>query len=197
MKKIGTSIVLGISIAAAAVLAVRGESGGAGSAGRPIATIQDIMTSLVDPPADALWAAVSSSSSAAGEVINEPRSEEEWKAARRNAVALVEAPNLLIMEGRKVARPGSSLEDANVAGILPAGDIQKKIDGDPQSFVERARALQEAGKAALAAIDARDAKLLFEAGDRLDKACEECHIRYWYPNDKRPPVPSNPNLAPK
>ena len=26
---------------------------------------------------------------------------------------------------------------------------------------------------------------LFEAGDKLEKACESCHLHFWYPNDKR------------
>jgi hypothetical protein len=155
------------------------------------------MSSVIDPAADSLWDTVSSSNSATGEVDKQPRTEDDWKAARHHAVALVEAPNLLLMEGRKVAAPGKSLEDASVSGILLPDQIQKKIDGDPQSFARHAGALQDAAKEALAAIDARDVKRLFDAGDKLDSACEQCHVRYWYPNDRRPPVPTNPNLSPK
>jgi hypothetical protein len=25
---------------------------------------------------------------------------------------------------------------------------------------------------------------LWEAGDNLDQACENCHLEYWYPGDK-------------
>ena len=38
---------------------------------------------------------------------------------------------------------------------------------------------------ALKASDARDKDALFKACERLDKACENCHLHYWYPNDKR------------
>ena len=35
------------------------------------------------------------------------------------------------------------------------------------------------------AAEARDAKALFVAISGIDKACESCHLHYWYPNDKR------------
>jgi hypothetical protein len=35
----------------------------------------------------------------------------------------------------------------------------------------------------LQAIDARDTEALLNAGDAIDRACESCHLKYWYPND--------------
>ena len=32
---------------------------------------------------------------------------------------------------------------------------------------------------------ARNVDGLFDAGSRLDQACENCHLHYWYPNDQR------------
>jgi hypothetical protein len=29
-----------------------------------------------------------------------------------------------------------------------------------------------------------DAEGLFDVGDKIDKACESCHLEYWYPGDK-------------
>ena len=42
----------------------------------------------------------------------------------------------------------------------------------------------------LAAIDARDAAALTKAGGHLDEACEQCHLKYWYPNGGAPGVPA-------
>ena len=39
--------------------------------------------------------------------------------------------------------------------------------------------------AALKAIDSKSAKGLFDAAGQIDHACENCHLRYWYPNDTR------------
>ena len=45
--------------------------------------------------------------------------------------------------------------------------------------------LQDAAVLALKAIDARDKKELFAKLGDVDKACESCHLHYWYPNDAR------------
>ena len=152
---------------------------------RPVVGIRDIMKYEVDPSADALWDSVSSTGTAAGLVDKQPRSEEEWQEVRRHAVTLAEAANLLLMEGRRVTSDGR-IEDAELAAILPPAAIEKKIARSRPVFVQRARALQDAAREALAAIDAHDSARLFEAGGRLDEACEQCHVRYWYPNDRRP-----------
>ena len=96
---------------------------------------------------------------------------------------LVEAPNLLVSPGRKVARPGDKAEFVEVE--LSPEQIQKLIDDDRDAFVRRARQLQDAAALALKAIDARDKAKLFSRLEDVDKACEGCHLHYWYPNDTR------------
>src|SRR5262249_8511280 len=104
------------------------------------------------------------------------------KCARRILV-LVEAPNLLVMNGRKVAHAGEKSENPEVE--LQPEQIQALLDGDRARFLDRARALQDAAMMALKAADTKDKDALFPACERLDRACEECHHHYWYPNDKR------------
>jgi len=77
-------------------------------------------------------------------------------------------------------------EDADVPGISTPEEIQKAIDGDRPSFTKFVHALNAAGVKALTAIDAKNAESLVEAGDAMDKACENCHLKYWYPNSPRP-----------
>ena len=150
------------------------------------ASIQDVMQSEVDPSADYLWDIVSTVSSEAGVVQHQPRTDEEWMEARHKAIVLVEATNLLVMEGRHVAEEGKKLEDEGKPGILTAAQIQKLIDDDHASFVSYAHGLHEAGVQALRAIDAKDANALLEAGGVIDAACEACHVKYWYPNQQIP-----------
>src|SRR5262245_14962850 len=71
---------------------------------RTTATIKDIMDSMVDPSADTLWESVATIVSAAGTEERQPRTDEEWKNVHRKAIELVEATNLLIIEGRHVAK---------------------------------------------------------------------------------------------
>src|SRR6185295_14864751 len=76
----------------------------AGPAPATLATIKEIMDNLVDPAADDLWGAVSIVIDSKGTTENYPRTDEEWKKVRNDALLLVEAPNLLVMN-RKVAKP--------------------------------------------------------------------------------------------
>jgi cytochrome c556 len=150
------------------------------------ASIQELMQSVVDPPADALWDSVATISTASGIEERQPRTDEEWATVRRHAITLAEAANLLAMDGRRVAHEGQQLEDSHTPGIWTAEEIQKAIDGSRPEFIEHAHALQSAALAALAAIDTRDAEALSAAGGALDEACEQCHLKYWYPNTPRP-----------
>ncbi|HEY0065655.1 MAG TPA: hypothetical protein VGC21_26300 [Telluria sp.] len=152
------------------------------------ASIQDLMVSIVDPSADALWESVSSETSAKGIEEKYPRNAQEWQAVRNNAIALQEAANLLMMEGRAVTHGGKATEDAHVEGIFSPHQTRQAIDADPARFHAAARGLQDAASEALTAIDAKDPARLLVAGGKLDQACEHCHSIYWYPNAKQPPA---------
>jgi cytochrome c556 len=147
------------------------------------ATIKDIMDSMVDPSGDALFESVVQIADEKGVREQFPQTDEEWENVRNHALVLLEAPNLLTMEGRKVAAHGEKSKNPEVE--LQPEQIQKLIDEDRPSFVKRARRLQDAATAALTAVNARDKDALFHAIEKVDKACENCHLHYWYPNDKR------------
>ena len=149
----------------------------------PAATIKDLMDAMVDPSAEYLFDNIVEIVDETGIIDKTPKNDDEWKEVRRRAVLLVEAPNLLVAPGRIVARPGEKAEYPEVE--LHPEQIQKLIDGDRAAFVRRAQRLQAAATTALKAVDARDKKRLFAALEDVDKACESCHLHYWYPNDKR------------
>jgi cytochrome c556 len=163
---------------------------GACTKGRPsapdllrTATIKDIMDSMVDPSGDFLFDSIAQIADENGITEKAPKTDEEWQGVRRHAVILLEAPNLLAMEGRKVAQPDERAQYPQVE--LQPEEIQKLIDSDRPSFIYRARKLQDAAAMALKAIDAKDKDALFHAIESIDRACENCHLRYWYPNDKK------------
>src|SRR3954469_3671705 len=70
------------------------------------ATIKDIMDSMVDPSGDFLFESLVQIADEKGIREKAPETDEEWKEVRARAVVLLEAPNLLVMPGRKVAQPG-------------------------------------------------------------------------------------------
>ena len=152
---------------------------------RPVATVRDIMTGMLEPSAEAIWQSVATVITATGTEERAPRTDEEWAALRRHALQLVEASNLLQMPGRAMARAG---EQSAFPGIeLGPEEIQALVDKDRAGWLMRARALGTALAPTLDAINAKNAKLLEEAGEPLDTACENCHLQYWYPNAPEPP----------
>jgi plastocyanin len=146
---------------------------------RPTATIKDIMTSIIDPEADVLWNAVATIVSLSGTEEREPKTDEEWAAVRQSAVQLVEATNLLRVPGRHVAKPGEKSENPRIE--LQPETIQRMIAEDPARWSTLVDRLHDAAVPALRAVEAKNAKGLFDAGEHIEHACEACHQQYWYP----------------
>ena len=145
-------------------------------------TIKEIMDSVVDPSADVLWDSVSTTINREGTTEKQPRTDEDWKTVRRSAVALVEATNLLLIEGRKMAPPGDKSENPDIE--LAPEQMQKLMDADRAAWVKNAHGLHDAAMVALKAIDAKSVQGLMDAGETIDTACENCHKQYWYPDQK-------------
>jgi hypothetical protein len=145
---------------------------------RPTSTVKDIMDSLVDPSADAIWDSVEVVATLAGTEHKAPQTDDEWKALRRHAVALVEASNLLLIPGRHVARSGEKADDARVD--LHPEEIEALLTKDPSAWAIRAHTLHDAATESLKAIEAHDVTSLMNSGETLDTACESCHRNYWY-----------------
>jgi hypothetical protein len=145
------------------------------------------MLDVVDHNADILWESVATISGPKGVEERQPRTDKEWAAVRTNALLVIEGANMLMVEGRKVARPGQQLEEPGGATDFTPAQAQAEIDKDRPAFIVFAHSLQDAAGSALAAIEKRDANALLEAGGDLDEACENCHKRYWYPNSPTPP----------
>jgi hypothetical protein len=145
------------------------------------ATIQDLMEAEVDASADYLWEAVGTISTEKGVDERQPRSPEEWARARQHTIILMEATNLLVMDGRKVAAPDKKIADQEIPGALNAAQVQQLIDNDHASFVAFAHALHDVAAQMLKAIDEQSPQGMLDAGDALDSVCEACHQKYWYP----------------
>jgi len=156
---------------------------GVACAGRGPATIKDIMHSMVDPSGDFVFKSIQEISDEQGTRQRAPQTDAEWDDVRHRLVVLSEAPDLLTAEGRKAARPRDRSKDPEVEN--EPEEVQRLLDADRPSFIRRARRLQDAAAVAIKAVDAKDKDGLFHALDGIDKACENCHLHYWYPNDKR------------
>jgi hypothetical protein len=139
------------------------------------------MDAAIDPAADYMWESLGTEVDAEGVHEKRPQNDEEWKEERRRAVLLVEAANLLMMPGRKVAKAGEKAENPEVE--LGPEQIEALISKDRPTFIKLAREFQQTAIEQLKAVDDRDIQEMLRTGGDLDTRCENCHKVYWYPND--------------
>jgi hypothetical protein len=164
----GWSLVLWIS----AIAAARGP-----------ATVKDIMHSMVDPSGDFLFKSVQMISDDQGVREVAPQTDAQWQDVGLRLKVLMAVPDLLTAPAIRAARPRDRSKNPDVEDE-PA-EVQQLLDGNRPDFARRARRLHDAAAVAMQAVDAKDKDALVRALDGIDKACEVCHLRYWYPKDKR------------
>ncbi len=146
-------------------------------------TIKIIMDTMVDPSGDFLFESVQTIADDHGITHKQPKTPQEWEAVRHHLQVLIDAKPLLIAPGRRAANPGD--RSNNPAIENEPEQVQKLIDAQHADFVERADRLAQAAASGMKAVDARDPAALLVSITAIDKACESCHLHYWYPNDKR------------
>lgn len=157
---------------------------GAGAAPQPSSlSVRTIMAAMVDPSGDFLFQSIADIADRRGVTHKAPATPEDWDAVRHHLQVLVDARRLLIAPGLRAAEPGD--RSSNPAVENEPEQVQKLLDAEHADFVRRAERLSEAAALGLKAVDAHDTKALLSAITAIDKACESCHLHYWYPNDER------------
>jgi hypothetical protein len=150
---------------------------------RPVyLTVKDLMQSIIDPSADALWNAVQTVADNEGLHEITPKTQDDWADVRRAAVRIIEGSNLLMIPGREVAPAGDKSEAEGVE--LEPPQITVLIKRNRKSFNGFAKALQDLGVEALQATNAKDPVQLIDIGGRMENVCEGCHQTFWYPPEK-------------
>jgi hypothetical protein len=149
----------------------------------PDQTIKDIMDNHVDPAGDFMFAAIMDVADEKGLHRHEPRTDADWADVRQNLIVLHDAPTFMAEEGRKGARPTDRSKFPELE--LEPEDVDKLLVAKRASFVRHAKKLQDVAADGLKAADAKDTKALYSVIDRIDVACESCHLNFWYPNDER------------
>ena len=152
----------------------------------PVLSVKELMEHIVDPTADWIFDAAVVDVSPSGTIESAPKSDEDWLKVERGALLLAESANLLKMR-RAVAPAGvraTIVEPGKPSPELEPEAIEAMIEKDRPLWNKHADGLRQAALDALPAIRAHDADKLFEVGEKLDNACESCHLEYWYPGDK-------------
>jgi hypothetical protein len=124
---------------------------------KAVSTLEEVMHHMVIPNAEIVWRSVGTVYTVGKVEEIQPRTDEEWLDVEASATVLTEAGNLLMMEGRAL---------------------------DNGRWMERARALREAGASVHEAAKARNVQAVFERGGNLFEACQGCHFEYRFKAEK-------------
>jgi len=151
---------------------------------KAVVSVKDLMRYTIDPLADNIFDAVTWDVSKKGTIHVEPRTDDDWEKVRIGAITLAESIYLL-----KVPRPFTPPGDVNNSTgpnppELSPTQIKEKLDKDPVLWEAKIEALRNAALEVFDIANKKDVNGLFEAGEDLDRACEGCHLEYWYPGDR-------------
>jgi hypothetical protein len=117
----------------------------------PIATVEQIMETAVEPVAykvfdAAVWVN--------GVQVGGPKTDDDWKMIEANALMLAETGNLLLM--------GSRMKDQT-------------------GWVTRTQAMMDAANEAARAAAGKNIDAVFNAGGKIYQSCTGCHLQYINP----------------
>jgi hypothetical protein len=148
----------------------------------PVLSVKELMQHIVDPQADLAFDAVGVDVGPKGVVETRPTTDDDWTRIERGMWVLAEASNLLKMP-RKMAPDGDANKEAGGPELTPA-QIEAKVKEQPALWSSHADQLRTEAMKIVEIVKARDAQKLFDAGSALDRACEACHLDFWYPGDR-------------
>jgi len=117
----------------------------------PVANLQELMATVVDPAADFYWDAVGWIVDSTGTEEIRPRSPEEWDLVRNAAFVVAESGNLMMMQGRAIPE---------------------------EAFHTYAQAMVDIGRKAIEVAEARDPMAVFDVGAEMYAVCTGCHATY-------------------
>jgi hypothetical protein len=115
---------------------------------KPVATVDEVMDAIVVPSSQAIFDAVVYSN---GELVEAPRTDNDWATLRIHALGVAEAGNLLMMGGRA------------------------KDGGD---WMKLSRDMNDRAMAVVAATEKKDLDALLTAGGEMYNTCTACHEKY-------------------
>jgi len=118
---------------------------------KPLATLEEVMHGMVIPNAHVVWKSVGTIITKEGTEEIRPKTEDDWIDIEASATILMEAGNLLMMEGRAK---------------------------DNGKWYDLCRALVDAGDGVRQAAKSKDPEQLFTRGGYLFDACQACHFQY-------------------
>jgi 5-methylcytosine-specific restriction endonuclease McrA len=146
------------------------------------ASVRQVMNGIIGPSSDAIFHAVATTSDENGIERKFPQTDEEWQHLEIQAMTLRESTDLLLDHRRPIAMPGERTRDPEL--YPEPQEIQSLVGTNQAKWDTFARDMDEAVLSSLEAIQARNPEALLMSTDRLNFTCEQCHLSFWFPDER-------------
>jgi hypothetical protein len=151
----------------------------------PALTFHEVMKDKIDKNADELWDISNAAIGDAAGIDPAKMTDERWAQIEAKATAVQQAAlEIATMDPIVVVKPGVKISDEGTPFGHTGAMVQARMDKDPATLRNLANALaRHTGDLATAA-RTHDAATAGPLIDQLDGVCEDCHLEYWYPDQK-------------
>lgn len=151
----------------------------------PPLTFNEIMKDQIDLHADEVWEVTNKALDDQAFVDPAKMTDADWQEVARRADEVQKgAIAIQNMDPLVVAKPGVKIADEESPYGHTAAQVQARFDKNPQDLKNFAGVLAAHMGDIAKAARAHDSKKLSPLVDQLDGVCEDCHLEYWYPDQK-------------
>ena len=153
----------------------------------PAPTLHEIMAGTIDTSADVIWQESTKAYGEDGHAREGQLADGDWKNIADAARKLGSGARLIAAdEAIAVVRPGMKILDEGVVReAVTAAQVEQYVARDRIGLARHANELAGMADQIEAAARARNAKAVVDLSERLDDVCESCHVRFWYPDQKK------------
>jgi hypothetical protein len=179
MKALGYALLPVLALAAAC------QKKEAPAAQAELLTFHEVMKGQVDKHADELWDMSNQWIGEKAGLDPSKMDDKKWDQLAAKADEVQKAALTIVgLDPILVVKPGVKIGDEGLPGGHTGAQVQARIDKDPQHLRDMAQALANHMAQLATAARARDAGKAGPLIDQLDGVCEDCHLDFWYPDQK-------------
>ena len=153
----------------------------------PKTTLHEVMKDEVDPRGDDVWAVGNAHIDGDAGLDGASMTQADWARLATAATSLQQAALDIVKLPKPitVVKPGTKIAYEDTSWGDSAASVQANVAKDQQGLMNLANALAEHGAEIATAAGKHDAATAGQLVNELDGVCESCHVKYWYPSEKK------------
>lgn len=153
----------------------------------PKTTLHEVMKDEVDPRGDDVWAVGNAHIDGDAGLDGASMTQADWARLATAATSLQQAALDIVKLPKPitVVKPGTKIAYEDTSWGDSAASVQANVAKDQQGLMNLANALAEHSAEIATAAGKHDAAAAGQLVNELDGVCESCHVKYWYPSEKK------------